>query len=323
MKLAGAYTFEIRGRDSRRRASAMDIRFPFVPDRQSRVRASRASPLSVSLVLVAVGLVLATPHGRATSGPSRPQSGTVTWQALEPGLAYAEIELPQKSTQGDSMARILRAETERFGLKLLNASAEPEGLSRTAREWAKREGAVAVTNASMYQADGRTSVSLMVAAEHVNNGHVSRDRTVLAFDRRDGDVPRVQIIDRSCQDFDALRSHYGSLVQSIRMISCTGKNVWSQRAQQWSTALVATDSTGRLLLIHVRSPYSTHDLIENLLALPIGIERAMYLEGGRPAQLFIQTEARQLEVVGSTSSSGLGGNRIALPFPNALALYRR
>jgi hypothetical protein len=247
----------------------------------------------------------------------------VVWEELEPGLEFAELELPQKSPEGDSRARILRADPGRFGLRLLNASVEPGRTARSARDWAAQAAdVVAVTNAAMYQADGSTSVSLMVSPDHVNNGHVSRDRTVLAFDRLHDGVPPVQIIDRTCQDFDSLRSSYGSLVQSIRMISCTRTNVWTQREARWSTAVIATDAAKRILLIHVRAPYSTHDLIENLLALPIGIDRAMYLEGGRPAQLYFRSGERELEMVGSTSSSGLRGNTIALPFPNALALYR-
>lgn len=248
--------------------------------------------------------------------------GRVEWRHLEPGLDYAEIELPQKSADGDSLARVLRADPARFALGLLNSSASPDKASRTAREWAEHAGALAVINAAMFQADGSTSVSLMLTRDHVNNGHLSKHRSVLAFDRLDESLPPIQIIDRSCQDFDRLRSGYGSFVQSIRMISCEGKNVWGQNPAQWSTALVATDGDGRVLLIHVRSPYSTHDLIDNLLRLPIGIQRAMYLEGGRPAQLYIKAGGHEVEVVGSTSSSGLGGNRAALPFPNALALYR-
>jgi hypothetical protein len=246
----------------------------------------------------------------------------VVWEQLEPGLEFAAVELPEKSEEGDSLARILRADPRSFGLRLLNASAGSHEVPRTARGWAEHAGMIAVINAAMYQADGSTSVSLMQAPGHVNNGHLSRDRTVLAFDRRDESVPPVQIIDRGCQDFEELRPSYASFVQSIRMISCKGRNVWSQQEAKWSTALIATDRGGRFLLIHVRSPYSTHDLIDNLLRLPIDIDRAMYLEGGRPAQLYFRSGERELEVVGSTSSSGIGGNRSALPFPNALGLYR-
>lgn len=278
------------------------------------------------LALLACSLSLARDHRlQATSLPvDQAQNGDapVRWEPLEPGLDFAAIELPQKSTEGDSIARVLRADPRHFGVRLLNASAEPAKLPRTARDWAKHGDLVAATNAAMYQADGSTSVSLMKAPGHVNNGHLSRDRTVLAFDRRHDGVPPVQIIDRTCQDFEALRDSYDSFVQSIRMISCNGHNVWSQQEASWSTALIATDRSGRILLIHVRSPYSTHDLIQNLQRLPLDIDRAMYLEGGRPAQLYFHAGGREVEVVGSTSSSGIGGNTAALPFPNALGLYR-
>ena len=162
----------------------------------------------------------------------------------------------------------------------------------------------------------------MRAPGHVNNAYQSQDRTVLAFGPLDSGLPVVQIIDLGCQDFDALRSRYGTLVQSIRMISCKGRNVWKQRKATWSTAALATDSRGRVLFVHVRSPYSTHDLINNLLLLSVDIERAMYLEGGAVAQLYFKSGGREVDVVGSKGSGGVGGNTVARPFPNALGLYR-
>ncbi len=250
-------------------------------------------------------------------------SGAIEWRQLEAGLELAEAKLAQQSSSGDSVARIVRADPARFALSLLNASADPEGRSRTARGWAREKGLVAVTNAAMYQRDGRTSVSLMRSGSHVNNARLSKDRTVLAFDRRDSGVPEIQIIDRTCQDFDDLSQRYGSLVQSIRMISCRRGNVWSQQEKAWSTSAVGTDEGGRLLLIHVRSPYTTHDLIDNLLALGIGIKRLMYLEGGAPSQLYLHSGEVELDLVGSHGSSGIGGNRTAIPIPNALGLSRR
>jgi len=287
--------------------------------RVSRMQTRRRRSRLVAVVLC--GLFAGVLADAADESAPRPVA-EADWQRLEEGLDYAEIELAQKSAEGDSIARVLRADPARFGLRLLNSSAAEDGVSRTARDWAEKAGAVAVTNAAMFQADGSTSVSLMATRHHVNNGHVSRDRTVLAFDRRNVAVPPIQIIDRTCQDFERVRANYDSFVQSIRMISCTRQNVWTQQEAAWSTALVATDNEGRVMLIHVRSPYTTHDLIENLLLLPIGIAQAMYLEGGRPSQLYLRAGDREVEVVGSTSSIGLTGNRLALPFPNALALYR-
>src|SRR4029434_2394275 len=101
------------------------------------------------------------------------------------------------------------------------------------------------------------------------------------------DLPRVMLIDRQRDDFERLKALYRSLVQSIRVISWEGINVWQQQARRWSNALVGIDGDGRLLFIHVRSPYSVHDLAEMLLELPIGIARAMYVEGCAQAELYV------------------------------------
>jgi hypothetical protein len=247
----------------------------------------------------------------------------VDWQVLEPGLELATPVAPHPAAEGDSQIWLLRLDPQRFDLQLLNSSARTDGARRSARGWAEEGSFVAVTNAGMYQADYRTSLSLMQRRDHVNNPRLTKDRTVLAFDPLDGGVPSAQIIDRSCQDFDALRPRYAGLVQSIRMISCRRENVWRQQEQRWSISSIAMDDAGRLVLIHARSPFSTHDLIENLLELPLGLTRAMYLEGGAQAQLYVHAGGREIERVGSRGSRGLGGNMMALPIPNALAVRRR
>jgi len=246
----------------------------------------------------------------------------IEWEALEPGLELASPVAPEPAAEGDSRIWILRLDPKRFELQLLNSSARTDGAIRTAKGWAGEGGFVAVINAGMYQADYRTSLSLMQRRDHVNNPRLTKDRTVLAFDPLDPGVPPAQIIDRSCQDFDALRPRYAGLVQSIRMISCRRENVWRQQEQRWSISSIGMDDEGRILLIHSRSPFSTHDLIDNLLELPLGLTRAMYLEGGAQAQLYVNAGGHEVERVGSRGSRGLGVNVMALPIPNALAVRR-
>ena len=120
----------------------------------------------------------------------------------------------------------LRVDPQHFKIKLLNASATQDKKALTARQWCRRYGLIAAINASMYQGDYLTSVSFMRTRGHVNNKHLSRDMSILAFDRLTEDVAPIKIIDRECDDFDRLKTKYGSFVQSIRMISCTGANVW-------------------------------------------------------------------------------------------------
>jgi hypothetical protein len=267
-------------------------------------------------LLLAAAAVL--PRAMAADAPA------IAWELLEPGLELGTAASPISSAAGDSRIRILRIDPARFELLLLNSSASPDGARHTAREWARRNGLVAAINASLYQTDHRTSVSLMKSRTHTNNPRLSRHNAVLLFDRLDPSVPPVQIVDRTCRNLADVQGHYGSMVQSIRMVSCTRANVWSQQPEKkWSTAALGIDQDGKLLLIHVRSPLSTHDLIDGLLSLPLGLREAMYLEGGPEAQLYVNAGGRELEWVGSHGSSFAGiENTYALPIPNAVGVRR-
>jgi len=202
--------------------------------------------------------------------------GIAAWQQLAEGLELGIFDSHLPSDIGDSKIRVLRIDPQYFKLRLLNASALENRQPLSAKEWSRRNGLVAAINASMYQADYKSSVSLMRTKAHVNNPRLSKDMAILAFDRKQSDIPQVKIIDRQCEDFETWGKKYDTVIQSIRMISCKGKNVWTQQPQKWSTAAIGIDDRQRVLFIHVGSPYSTHDVIEILKKLPIDIARAMY-----------------------------------------------
>jgi len=281
-----------------------------------------AWPAAVALACGAAVLASAVAAGVEPPGTPEPRAA---WRRLEAGLELGEFASPRPSDRGDSIVRALRIDPSRFELRLLNASADARGGALTARAWCARAGLVAAINASMYQADHRTSVSFMRTASHTNNPRLSKDRAVLGFEPREPGVPAATIIDRECDDFDTLRTKYGTLVQSIRMISCKGENVWSRQERRWSTAAIGTDALGRILFLHVRSPYSTHDLIDILKSLPLGLTRAMYAEGGPEAQLYVSSGAEEHEWVGSygTGLNEEDDNRIAWPVPNVVGIARR
>ena len=245
------------------------------------------------------------------------------WQQLEPGLEFGEFLAPQRSETGDSLVRVLRIDPEYFELRLMNASAADSHNRLTTKEWCQRYGLVAAINAGMYQTDYRTSVSLMRSKAHVNNPRLTRDKAILAFDRQAPGVPKVKIIDRQCENFHDWEGFYGSLAQSIRMISCKGRNVWRQQPdKKWSTAAIAIDEDDKVLFIHVRSIYSVHDLIDNLQQLPLHISRAMYVEGGREAQLYIHSGQFERELVGSHGNSTFSLSNGARLLPNVIGIMR-
>ena len=245
------------------------------------------------------------------------------WMQLEPGLEFGEFLAPQRSETGDSLVRVLRVDPEFFNLRMMNASAATSHNRLSTKEWCQRYDLVAAINAGMYQTDYRTSVSLMRSKTHVNNPRLTRDKAILAFDRQSSKVPRVKIIDRQCENFTDWEGQYGSFAQNIRMISCKGRNVWRQQPEKkWSTAVIAIDEDDNVLFIHVRSIYSTHDLIENLQQLPLKISRAMYVEGGREAQLYIHSGQFERELVGSHGNAAFSLNNGARPLPNVIGIMR-
>jgi len=133
----------------------------------------------------------------------------------------------------------------------------------------------------------------------------------------------VQILDRDCQDVPKLRGQYATLIQSIRMISCEGANVWSQQPhRKWSAAAIGQDRQHRILFIHSRARLTVHDLIDHLLALPLDLKRAMYVEGGPESQLYVRSGGREWEFVGNFnhSDSRETGNTIGWPVPNVVGI---
>ncbi len=247
------------------------------------------------------------------------------WQRLDKGIELGTFLSPLPAEVGGSLVTVLRIDPKYYRLHLLNASAIQNGSPMSPKQWCQQNGLTAVINASMYQTDYKTSVSLMRKKGHTNNPRLSKDMTILAFDRLDNSVSEVKIIDRQCEDFEFWKQKYATLVQSIRMISCTGKNVWKQQSRRWSTSAVGIDTKNNVLFIHVRSLYSTHDLINILKELPLNISRAMYTEGGPQAQLYIKVPAKEFEFVGSyeVGSSDANKGSLSWPLPNVIGISKR
>ena len=151
------------------------------------------SPPLLILILLAAFMVIAE-----AGGPEK----KLGWQPLDKGIELGTFRSPLPSDVGDSLIRVLRIDPKHYRLQLLNTSAIPSGTPITPKQWSQQKGLTAVINASMYQTDYKTSVSLMRKKGHINNPRLSKDMTILAFDRLDGSVSEVKIIDRQCEDFE-------------------------------------------------------------------------------------------------------------------------
>lgn len=248
------------------------------------------------------------------------------WDVAAPGLEVGRFAGPSGSRAADAVVTVVRVDPVRYRFVLLSAKLQGLASAPTIVEWVERRRVTGAINASMYQADHVTAVGYMREGRRVNNPRWNGDKALFAAEPTAPGLPPAQILDRTCQDARALARRYALVVQSIRMVDCRGRNVWAAQPQRWSTACVGTDGQGRVLLVHCRRPLRTHDLVDALLAMPLGLRRLMYVEGGPEAALHVLLDGRAL--VSESGTFGEGGLLAAaasafLPLPNALAFAPR
>jgi hypothetical protein len=254
--------------------------------------------------------------------------GRSDWQLLSPGmeLRYLAVTRPQV-TRGARLT-VLRIDAHLWELEIMGTSRTGETAGHTAREWCETHKLTAAINAGMFKTDGTTHVGFMRFREHLNNGKVNSYQSVAAFDAR-GPASlapfRIFDLDSPGVTLESILKDYGSAVQNLRLIKRPGSNQWSQQDRMWSEAALGEDSSGRVLFLFSRTPFSMHDLNQQLLSAGIGLVAAQHLEGGPEAQLYLRVGELQLESFGSyeTSFRENDSNAKPWPIPNVLGVRPR
>lgn len=244
------------------------------------------------------------------------------WSKVADGLLLGEFTPSQKSPVEDHPVTILRIDPSRYSLRLLSAL-EHGGNSRTTREWCEEFGLLAAINASMYRSDLR-STGYMRNYRHTNNPAFNPAfGAFMAFNPKDPAMPPVRMVDsRVEKDWQSILDRYGSVLQNFRMISGGRKVKWPQQDKPHSTAAIGMDNAGHVLFILSRAPYTVHDFINILLALPIRIKDAMYVEGGDEASLSLRQNGKWVEWAGF-SDLGLFSSQSLAGIPNVIGIVNR
>jgi hypothetical protein len=252
----------------------------------------------------------------------------VEWDPIAPGLEIGAFRASAPSEVGDSRILIVRIDPGEWELTLVGRSATGDVSGRTAREWAQAHGLVVATNAGMFATDYVTHVGYMECRGHVNSRGVNRYQSVAAFHPRPGSGQppfRLFDLDEPGVTLESIRESYESLVQNLRLIKRSAENRWGPQEKRWSEAALGEDEEGNALLVFSRSPFSMHDLNEELIAADIGLVALQHLEGGPEAQLYVGWGELELELAGSfeTSFRENDGNAVAWPVPNVLGIRAR
>jgi len=228
---------------------------------------------------------------------------TSPFHEVEPGLETAILDAPRPSTAGDSRIYVVRIDPARRKLRLVSVKAKSSSKLLDAEAWAKLYSFPVTINAGMFSLDdGQSPVGFAKLDDKVvvSTWNPRRNfQAVLAFDPKEKGLPPVRIFDTLCEDTKAGAAKYRVALQSIRMVDCRGKNHWDEKKRKWSAALIGLDGKGQVLFIHSRSPWTPNEFVDLLLALPLDLKQAIYMEGGPEASLVLKTKAEPWTRIGS------------------------
>jgi len=263
--------------------------------------------------------------GLSTLLLARPASD---WKSIGSGMDLRYVAAKKPSSVGDSRIVILRMDPRQWQLEAVGITQTGESAGHTARDWSQSRNFSAAINAGMFDKDYKTHIGYMGFPSHINNSHRNAYQSVAAFEPRDSQsLPRFRIFDLDTPGihFEDILRDYTSVLQNLRLVKRSGLNQWSPQERKWSEAALGEDDAGRILFIYSRSPFSMHDLNNELLAAGVGLVAAQHLEGGPEAQLYVHVGATEMELYGSyeTSFTENDKNSAAWPVPNILGVRPR
>ncbi len=242
------------------------------------------------------------------------------WRPLAPGVSYAAIPFADASKDGDGKLHVVRIEPEKAEFRFVLSSRDKVPY-RTAAQVAEQSGFVAVINAGMFGETG-AAAGYLRDGDHVNNPAWNAYKSLFAFGPTERGLPRATLLDLDQPASKETSGKYRSVIQNLRLIG-EGRDVWTRAKQRrWSEAAVAQDGEGRILFLFCRTPLTMTDFNRSLLALPLGIVRAMHVEGGSLASLSIRSKGLSLDLCGSFEAGVAGEepNAKQRPIPNLLAV---
>ncbi len=249
------------------------------------------------------------------------------WKVLEPGIAYATVQAPGPrpvSLSIDDHLHLVRVDPKVRSVEAVMAGTG-DGRARTAAQWCRERHLAVAINMGMFQADRRTNTGYARSPKHLNNGHwAAKYKAALGFGALKSGAPPLVMADFDDPAAKSRLADYGTVIQNLRLIKA-GRSVWEQQERRWSEAAVGVDRQGRLVFIFSRYPYTMKELTDILLALPLGIESAMHMDGGPPASLSIHAGGVDLDLNGSFETGALESDAVPaqLPIPNVLGVRCR
>lgn len=264
----------------------------------------------------------------SNKGKNQKNKYNIIWLTIDEGLSYGQIAMNSKVEVADKNIYILKINPEFYKFELL-CSTESDTVFRTAADWCKLKGCVAGFNAGMFSLkDYKKGMGYVRNYDHFNNNEFRTVyKAIAAFNRKDNSVPDFQIIDLEKEAWGTIEPKYNSFLQSIRMIDANRKlSSWKRKKKlSCSMIVIATDVKRNVLILITRIPYPLDVFSQMMLEMPLDIQRAMYLEGGPQASLYVETKDSTIQKYGSWVYPGYAHdkNDHLWELPNIIGVKKR
>jgi hypothetical protein len=244
---------------------------------------------------------------------------SLKWIKIDSAIEQTTIKHLKPPILGDGEFFILRFIPNYFNFDLIEF--KQNNKLETANYWTDSMGYSVVFNAGMYNLNNEKLHRFYMQNKGLINNNVldTKANGIIAFNPLKNSSPNFKLFDLTITDFNTIKNEFGTIIQGYRLIDGNGKPViWDRDNQICSMIVIAQDHNGYAYVIFSRSPLSQNQMIENLVALNLGLNNAIYLEGGSKASLSILTKDIKLKKVGSYVSNyyPFDNNHSMPKFPN-------
>ncbi len=233
------------------------------------------------MITFLLAVTLAAPTTAAPAGSS--------WKTLARGLEMRVMDGGTLCRKGSRDIVVLRARPRSWRLDLfLESEGEGEREPKDIDEWQKNTGASVIINAGQFYPD-RSPMGLFIKQGHnLGTRMVKSWKGILAAEPSGVRAPRAVILDLEHDPFNAATTPYRVALQSFMLLDREGKK--RVRRSEWhaNRTVVATDRSGRLLIVRTEGAYTLWELAEWLANSPLGVTQAMSLDGGFESQMCVR-----------------------------------